>query len=174
MVSYIKQNHSTRMSNYRNNEPRPLYPPIPEFDKIPRGQPVDDGNEKYAKIIPKPFQPIVPTPEYPSTPQVMPPYAPNSLPKGNTHNHRQMYRPAPPGKYRSRLICNQFHANKIMFIGVILWVISVIGYAIPDIYINGIAAGVNFISYIFLLVPCCCGHPCCDHEDHSCCYGEYD
>jgi len=148
----------------------------------------------HAHPHPNMFQPVMPAhgnqPSQPQAyPQAQPPaqppaqtnylpagysnYAPNYQPPRFYQDHTQMVRPAAQyGKSTSRKICG-LNANRIMFTGIILWVISVIGYAVPNFYVNGIAGGLNFIAIICMLVPCIWGHNCCEHDDHSCCYGEY-
>jgi hypothetical protein len=146
----------------------------PPNTEIPAVKPVDDGKGNYVKVNPSPYNAVVKDSNHQNTTQPSP-YHENNFPTGHIQDPTQRRRPAELyNRNKSRLICNWFHASTIMFAGVILWVISVIGYAISNQTINEIAAALNFLSYVLILTPSFCCHPCCDHDDHSCCYGEYD
>jgi|Laugrefa1bdmlbdn_1035148.scaffolds.fasta_scaffold12066_2 hypothetical protein len=63
--------------------------------------------------------------------------------------------------------------SRYLLLGVILWAISIVGYAVPNLTIMALASGLNFISFIIICIPCCAGHCWCPHDDHGCCYEEY-
>jgi hypothetical protein len=180
-----------------------MYPDVVYYDAptgVPTAYPPIDGKGNYTQMTndppsgvqhdrahahPSAFQPVMP-PGNQSQPQAYPPAQANHIHQGHsnyTANHQppEFYHDPTKavrlasdyGRHPSRLICKTFHANQVMGTGIIMWVLSVILYAVPNIYFVAIAGALNFLAIICMCIPCIWGHNCCDHDDHSCCYGEY-
>jgi len=159
----------------------PLYPSIhEETDQKHDNNSKKSPAHEQAKQPQQPYNqesvaPVLPIHMDKTTPVAKPVYHENYFGPGHYYDpinpnspHNTVYiqhRPAQP-------VCGQ-SATKFMFYGLILWAVSTVLYVIPNIYVMGIGAGLNFVSFVILTIPCWCGHCCCPHGDHDCCYAEY-
>ena len=166
-ASHIKHAYTTRMSNQTKRSEeiqyKKIYPDL--YDS-------DNNSNTNRTRPPPPYNNNQPRNQQ-ETPQSVieqPPYAPSTFTDPQGYTLPPVYRMVP--RHASRKV-GGIKPSRFLLVGGILWIVSIVGYSIPNLTIMALASGLNFISFVILLIPCCAGHCWCPHDDHGCCYEEY-